>query len=76
MAYMTNNKPNDDSKCFNKARRRGQRTFTLVEQDRSSPRTIAFWILENIETCPAQKLFDALEDAVIMRNYPNRKAAD
>jgi len=76
MSYMTQNKSDDDEKCFNKARMRGQRTFTLVAQDRSSPRTIAFWILENIETCPAQKLLDALEDAILMRDFPNRKAAD
>jgi hypothetical protein len=76
MAYMTNNQTDDDVQCFTKARDRGQHTFTLVAQDRTSPRTIAFWILENIETAPPQKLFDALEDALTMRKWPERKAAD
>jgi hypothetical protein len=76
MSYITQNKKKDDQQCFDKARMRGQSTFTLVAQDKSSPRTIAFWILENIETCPAQKLFDALEDAILMRQWPKRKAAD
>lgn len=67
---------NPDNKCFEKATQRGQRTFTLVEQDRSSPRTIAFWILENIETCPDGKLFDALADALAMRRASHRKNAD
>lgn len=66
----------DDLDCFTKARARGQQTFTVVAQDRSSPRTICFWIMENIETCPAEKLIDALKDALAMREHPNRKAAD
>ena len=65
-----------DAECFRKAQERGQQTFTLVEQDKSSPRCIAFWILENIETAPAGKLIDALQDALAMRSAPNRKAAD
>jgi hypothetical protein len=65
-----------DNRCFAKAKQRGQRTFTLVAQDKSSPRTIAFWILENIETCPAAKLHEALDDAIVMRYQPGRKAAD
>jgi len=65
-----------DYKCAERAKERDQQTFTLVEQDRSSPRTIAFWILENIETCPAAKLHDALEAAVLMRSACNRKDAD
>lgn len=66
----------NDARCFAKAVSRGQQTFTLVEQDRSSPRTIAFWILENIEHAPKPKLRTALEDAMRMREYPHRKQAD
>ncbi len=62
--------------CFEKAERRGQKTFTLVAQDRSSPNTIAYWILSNIHTCPADKLREALEAAITMREYPERKTAD
>jgi len=65
-----------DSLVHARAKWRGQRTFTLVAQDESSPRTIAFWILENIETAPAEKLHDALNDALIMREYTPRKKAD
>ncbi len=65
-----------DAKCFVKAKQRGQRTFTLVEQDATAVTTIAFWIGQNILTAPPDKLRDALEDAIAMRNFPNRKMAD
>lgn len=65
-----------DTVCHAKAKQRGQRTFTLVEQDISSARTIAFWILENINTSPREKLVQALNDALDMRDYPNKKFPD
>jgi len=65
-----------DEMCARKAAERGQDTFTLVEQDRSTPKTICFWIMENIETCPPQKLVAALNDAIRMRSFPKRKDAD
>lgn len=65
-----------DNMCMQKAIKRGDETFTLVGQDRSSPRTICFWIMENIETCPPQKLHWALDDAIRMAKSPNRKNAD
>lgn len=65
-----------DADCFTRARARGEQTFTLVARDRSSPRVICEWIKENIETAPAEKLLDALKDALAMREHPNRKAAD
>jgi hypothetical protein len=69
-------KGNYDDVCHAKAKQRGQMTFTLVGQDRSTPRAICFWILENIETCPDNKLRQALEDALAARATPNRKNAD
>lgn len=66
----------EDTRCFAKAQSRGDETFTLVGQDRSSPRTICFWIMENIETCPAPKLLQALYDAILMRSLSGRKNAD
>lgn len=63
-------------RCYEKARQRGQRTFTLVEQDVTSVRLIAEWIKENIETAPSGKLHDALAHAIAMRDYPSRKNAD
>jgi hypothetical protein len=65
-----------DHECFEKARRRGDFTFTLVGQDQSSPAVIIEWIKQNIETAPAEKLRCALEDALLMRENPQRKTAD
>lgn len=65
-----------DTKVHAKAKERGQRTFTLVEQDCTSPETIAYWILKNILTAPGDKLHDALEHAIQMRSYPNKKFPD
>ena len=65
-----------DYECFQKAQDRGDITFTVVGQDRSSPRVICEWIKENIDTCPADKLHEALNRAIAMRNKQYRKAAD
>jgi hypothetical protein len=65
-----------DDECFRKAKERGDQTFTLVSQDRSSPTVICEWIKQNIETAPEEKLVDALMDALSMRTDPNRKNAD
>lgn len=65
-----------DNNCYKKARRRGQLTFTLVEQDFTSPSVICEWIKQNIETCPAHKLVQALDEAIMMRNAPKRDQAD
>ena len=58
------------------AKQRGQRTFTIVEQDATAVETIAYWILKNINTAPPKKLRDALEDCIAMRDFPAKKAAD
>lgn len=65
-----------DDACHAKAKARGQRTFTLVEQDLSTVKTIAHWIYLNIETAPAEKLREALEDCITMRDFSPRKEAD
>lgn len=65
-----------DTTCHARAKQRGQRTFTLVEQDASTVETIAYWILKNINTAPPKKLRDALEDCIAMRDFPAKKAAD
>lgn len=77
MAKMMSEKPNApatramhirrDGQCASKAAAREQLTFTLVEQDRSSPVVIAEWIKQNIMSCPAAKLYDALEVAIAIR---------
>ena len=65
-----------DKDCFDKAQARGDMTFTLVGQDRSSPKTILTWIMENFETCSDAKLSDAFRTAIAMKHHPKRKAAD
>lgn len=65
-----------DAGCFQKAQKRGQLTFTVVQQDKTSPQVICEWIKLNIETAPAAKLRDALESAIACRDFPNRKIAD
>lgn len=65
-----------DTTCHAKAKARGQQTFTLVAQDASAVKTIAHWIYLNIETCPAEKLHQAIDDCVAMRDFPNKKNAD
>jgi hypothetical protein len=65
-----------DNTCYERARARGDQTFTLVARDRTSPSVICYWIMQNIETCPAEKLIDALMDAITMRGHPGRKDAD
>lgn len=58
-----------DDRCHANAVERGQRTFTLVEQDPTAVETIAFWIMKNIHTAPADKLRKALQDCIDMRTY-------
>ena len=65
-----------DTAIHAKAKRRGQETFTLVEQDITAVRTIAHWIELNIETAPEAKLRDALEKCLRMRNWKNKKVPD
>jgi hypothetical protein len=66
----------NDIEVFNRAQGRGQQTFTLVEQDRSAVETIAYWILQNIHSAPADKLRNALEICLKWRNFAAVKDAD
>jgi hypothetical protein len=65
-----------DEGCYQRARKRGQQTFTLVSQDRTAPWTVCQCIAANIETAPEKKLIDALKDALAMRDQKDRKWAD
>jgi len=62
-----------DYACFRKGHANGEQLFTLRSQDQTMPRTICFWITENIETAEPDKLRHALEDALRARAWPNRK---
>ncbi|WP_460675338.1 hypothetical protein [Larkinella ripae] len=50
--------------------------FVLRAQDISSPKVILHWIAKNFETCPDEKLRDAFEHCIAMKNWTNRKNAD
>lgn len=65
-----------DIGCFNKARALGEPTFTLRAQDVSAPAVVAEWIKQNVMTCPAGKLREALDTAIKMREWPSKKHAD
>lgn len=73
--FAETNRKMDDS-IRERAVERGEPTFTLIGRDPTSPKTICFWIMENIETASAGKLIDALQDALLMRATKNRCAAD
>lgn len=65
-----------DTQVHARAKQRGQRTFTLVEQDATAVKTIAHWIYLNIETAPAEKLAEALDSCILMRSFSEKKVAD
>ncbi len=77
MATLLSEKPNNpvtreelmrrDFKCAQKAMDKNQLSFTVIEQDNTAPETICEWIKLNIKTCPADKLYDALQRAIAMR---------
>lgn len=58
--------------------REDEQIFVLRGQDLTSPQTICFWIMSNInnEQCPDAKLEEALECALAMRRESVRRAAD
>jgi hypothetical protein len=74
MFQLSENDP--DTEVHARAKARNQRTFTLVEQDMTSVEVIAYWILKNIHTAPAQKLHDAVEICLEMREFGAVKHAD
>jgi hypothetical protein len=65
-----------DSNIHARAKQRHQRTFTLVEQDRTTVETIAHWIYLNIHTAPPEKLHSALDTCLEMREFAAVKNAD
>lgn len=65
-----------DKESADKAHAKRENTFTLRAQDESSPLVIGFWIACNIETAPRDKLIQALDIALAMRENTPRKKAD
>jgi hypothetical protein len=64
-----------DLGCFLRAYAKGEPTFTLRGQDRTSFATVVFWILQNPQAS-ASKLRDAFAKADRMREWKTQKAAD
>jgi hypothetical protein len=62
-----------DDGIRDRAVKAGEQTFTLVEHDKTSPRVICFWIMENLETARPEKLVDALLDAIAMQRSAIRR---
>jgi hypothetical protein len=66
-----------DNKCYTKAQAAGETTFTVRERDYSAPLTVLAWIQLNFTTAPREKLIDAFERALYMRDSPrSKKVAD
>lgn len=53
-----------------------EQIFVLRAQDYSAPSVIIHWIALNFENCSDEKLRDAFEHALLMKQYANRKAPD
>jgi hypothetical protein len=50
--------------------------FALRGLDVSSPIVVIEWIKLNFHTCPDDKIREAFELALAMKNYPKKKIAD
>jgi hypothetical protein len=64
-----------DDTCIAKAAD-NEMLFVLRSQDITSPQLVLEWIKLNFETCPEDKLREAFNCAIEMKNWPNRKKAD
>ena len=65
-----------EESCYTKAKALGERTFTLRAQDLTAPSTIGEWIKQNIRTAPREKLIEAIDAAIEMREWHNHKWPD
>lgn len=70
---INNNKYN--SPCLEKADA-NEPIFVLRGQDISSPPTILRWMADNFESLPEEKLQDAFETVMQMKNWERRKKPD
>lgn len=50
--------------------------FVLRAQDKTAPRTIMHWLMNNIDTVPEDKAREAFECALAMRQHASRKQPD
>jgi len=66
----------ENDTCRETADRDDLERFTLHAKDVTAPKTICSWIRDNIETASPEKLHDALDCALRMRDYEFRKSPD
>lgn len=64
-----------DDSCLDKVKS-NEPIFVLRGQDLSSPKVVMHWIAKNFDTCSDEKLREAFELALKMKNYAERKVAD
>lgn len=69
-------KAGEVDKCLETADRESLERFTLIGKDQTAAATVCDWIGRNIDTAPADKLREALDCALRMRETRHRKAAD
>lgn len=50
--------------------------FVLRAQDATSPLVVLEWMKLNFGTCPDDKLREAFECALVMKNHTSKKVAD
>ncbi len=65
----------DAQGCLGKAKD-DEMLFILRAQDHSSALVVLEWIKLNFITCPADKLREAFECALVMKAHENPKVAD
>ncbi len=61
--------------CFAKAGSE-EMLFVLRAQDKTAPKVILHWIAKNFENTPNEKLREAFECAIEMKNHHSRKEPD
>lgn len=64
-----------DDKCLQKASD-DEPLFILRGQDKSSPKHVLGWIIDNFENVNDDKLREAFELAIRMKHFRYRKVAD
>ena len=65
----------DGDKCWDHAHE-DEPLFVLRGQDASAPRVVLHWISKNFDTAPDEKLAEAFEQALAMRDWRPKKTAD
>lgn len=65
----------NQSECL-KSAKEDEPVFVLLARDKTSAKVVIHWIAKNFDTCNEEKLRDAFECALAMKEYPVKKDAD